>query len=284
MDMRVMMKAVDPQDIVYRYWDNLPAEMRKIAELLDHAISANSQSERSLSELHAEIHRMSGAALCMGYQHIGRKLEKMETMLDDLRSSEQNNASKKLKSITELFASVARIRQQTSPLNSSLLSANPAQPAVDSLLQKLSSTAKDRQETLADQRILFADDDLSTRMLMREILVSLGIPNVATVASGTELLDLSRQFQPSIIISDWYMEPLNGLELLKIIRNGETRIPSDIRIVFLTSKNTLGHLQEAADAGVSHFLVKPFSTRQVQVALTTVLTQQRSDELSDILD
>ena len=44
------------------------------------------------------------------------------------------------------------------------------------------------------------------------------------------------------------------------------------------------YCQEAADAGVSHFLVKPFSTRQVQVALTTVLTQQRSDELSDILD
>lgn len=260
--------SVAQESVVQRYCQKLPKEFRHLSRLLETATSEPDQTRSKLADLNSELHRMAGSAYCMGYAFIGRELSELNEILEEEMLQGDETRSDFLKGVAIKFEHVARLRSHVSPFNSSLLYNDGIEQP---LLKRSKRHMNSVRSMLARQRVLFADDDLSIRMLMRDILTSIGVLNVATTANGEELLDLADQFSPTIIITDWCMEPLNGLDVLRHIRRGDTNLSDNIRVIFLSTKSTLSDVQEAVGEGADHFLAKPFSRKNVERALLHVL-------------
>lgn len=262
--------SIAQESIVQKYCSRLPNEIQRLTGLLESAQKNSSRTHLILNDLNGEFHRMAGTAFCMGYAFLGRELSDLHQMVDEELVRRGSLSQRTLRAVASKLEGVARLRAHASPVNSSLLYNDGIH---EPILKRSKRHLKSVRALFAKQRVLFADDDLSVRMLMRDILTSLGVLNVATAANGEELLDLARQFAPTIIITDWCMEPLNGLDILRNIRRGDTSMSDRIRVIFLSTKSTLSDVQEAVGEGANHFLAKPFSARNVERALLHVLPQ-----------
>lgn len=115
-------------------------------------------------------------------------------------------------------------------------------------------------------RVLIADDDLTSRTILDEFLTSFG-HEVATAADGAEAFELVQQADYRVVISDWEMPHMDGLELCRTIR--ERQLASYVYFVLLTSRNSSDDLVEGLDAGADDFIAKPFDPDELRVRLRT---------------
>lgn len=111
-------------------------------------------------------------------------------------------------------------------------------------------------------RILVIDDMPSIRDLVKNHLKAMGYENVTEAGDGEAALKIINQHQSAgspfgLIISDWNMPALSGLELLKKVR-AESK---DTPFVLLTSESERDEVTEAVLAGVSQYIVKPFAAK-----------------------
>jgi putative two-component system response regulator len=114
------------------------------------------------------------------------------------------------------------------------------------------------------ERIFVVDDDDLTRDLIINFLNSLGLES-SGFGDPRQALEAVDEFHPRIIISDWEMPHLDGLELCRRIRarNGN----SHIHFIMLTVRTSKEELDRAFDAGVDDFLAKPFSEVELTARL-----------------
>jgi DNA-binding response OmpR family regulator len=113
-------------------------------------------------------------------------------------------------------------------------------------------------------KILIADDDVVSQMILAEQLQSLG--HAVTIASdGREAWGLFQTTSPQLIITDWIMPDIDGLELSRMIR-AENR-EQYTYIMFLTILQGKGSYLEAMDAGADDFISKPFDVEQLSARL-----------------
>jgi two-component system cell cycle response regulator len=107
-------------------------------------------------------------------------------------------------------------------------------------------------------RILMVDDDKAVLMIMKMLLDSAG-HTVAVAQNGVEALATLKEFKPQIVITDWVMPEMNGIELCKAIRrNPDWR---NIYIFMLTSLESTDRLVEAFDAGANDYMTKPINAK-----------------------
>ena len=102
---------------------------------------------------------------------------------------------------------------------------------------------------------LIVDDSQVVRMVTRKILVSLGFA-VAEAENGEVALAKVLDIRPDVILLDWRMPVMNGLEVLQALRMCE-EIPQPI-VVFCTTDNDVEHIEKAVKAGANEYIVKPF--------------------------
>ncbi len=124
-----------------------------------------------------------------------------------------------------------------------------------------------------DTNILFLDDMPSMRELLRSQLKSLGFNNLFEANNGKEGLEvLLRQAKTNkpiqLVISDWHMPLMTGLEFLKQIRS--TNEYANLPFVLLTSETDREQVTEAIVSGASQYIVKPFSVKTFAEKLKTV--------------
>jgi CheY-like chemotaxis protein/HPt (histidine-containing phosphotransfer) domain-containing protein len=265
-----------PRRIVQRYCSQLPADVTQATNLLETLLLNADETGGALKQLHMEVHRMSGAANCMGFPALGQELSSVETILSGYIEENRVVTRALLEKVAAKLEAIARLMGGVLPDNSLLLHKAEVIPA--SMQQAPRSTKADLRKLMAKQRILFADDDRAIRMLMREILISIGISQVEVVASGAELLKVAPLFDPTIIITDWHMEPVNGLEYLKRVRSGQAEIARNTPVVFLTSQKTVAKVQEVIGEGADHFLVKPFTQNLVERAICQVAEKKMKND------
>jgi two-component system, cell cycle response regulator len=112
--------------------------------------------------------------------------------------------------------------------------------------------------------ILAVDDDPLTLISLKKILSGEG-KEILTAEDGEEALNIALEKQPHIIITDWRMPKMNGLELCKILRRTSTT--QHIYIVMLTSYETDDELIQAFEAGADDFITKPFTPKVLEARI-----------------
>jgi len=113
-------------------------------------------------------------------------------------------------------------------------------------------------------RILVVDDDRATRLLLSKIL-SRWEHEVFTASDGVEALELLEREKVQLVISDWSMPRMDGLELCRRIR--ATRFPGYVYVIMLTAKDTKSELVAAMEAGADDFIAKPFDSSELNVRI-----------------
>jgi diguanylate cyclase (GGDEF)-like protein len=107
-------------------------------------------------------------------------------------------------------------------------------------------------------RVLIVDDDTSMRTVVKSLLTNAGY-EVCEARNGKEGFDKALEMQPHILITDWLMPEMDGVELTRSLR--QTKIGRGIYILILTALEAEDKLVEAFDAGVDDFMSKPLKSR-----------------------
>ena len=119
-------------------------------------------------------------------------------------------------------------------------------------------------------KLLIVDDSKAMRMIVIRTLKAAGFQDVETLeaASGMEAIDVLANESPDLILSDWNMPEMKGIDLLKRLR--ETG--NNTRLGFVTSESGAEVLKEATEAGAEFFISKPFTPEKFESTLTPFLT------------
>lgn len=108
----------------------------------------------------------------------------------------------------------------------------------------------------SDALLLLVDDSASMRQCIRDLLHELGFPSIDEAADGAAALALFERTPYDVVITDWHMPRVNGLELLRSIRGGAQR--RETPVLVLTGSVTRDHVHEALAAGANGYVNKPF--------------------------
>lgn len=124
-----------------------------------------------------------------------------------------------------------------------------------------------------ETRILVVDDMPTIRDLVKNQLKAMGFKNIIDAADGEAAMLLLMQNQTAgtpfqLVISDWNMPKMTGLEFLKQVRASETW--ANLPFVLLTSESERDQVSQAILAGVSQYVVKPFAAKVFEEKLKTV--------------
>jgi two-component system chemotaxis response regulator CheY len=121
----------------------------------------------------------------------------------------------------------------------------------------------------ANVRILLVDDSKVMRGIVRRTLRQAGFENhdVVEAANGAEAMSEIQKQAPDVVLSDWNMPEMSGIELLKALRAGGNQL----KLGFITSEGTQDMRKLAEDNGASFFVTKPFTVESFQAALSNVI-------------
>lgn len=114
--------------------------------------------------------------------------------------------------------------------------------------------------------ILVVDDFQTMTQLMRYLLLTLGFKNVDEARDGGTALTKMSEKEYGLVISDWNMEPVSGLDLLKHLRAQGNEVP----FIMVTAENKTENVVEAKQAGVTNYIVKPYNAVTLRNKLISV--------------
>ena len=170
-----------------------------------------------------------------------------------MASSERDPVTREL--VTVILSSVSRIQN----LLRTSADRFPANEPVTQILQ-----AGPNPDTV---RILVVDDESMIRGLLNSLLAKLGY-GVTTASSGEEALELCTDNRYDIILMDYRLGDMNGLDVFQQIRPDQ----KTARVVFLTGDPNIAELQTAVQqAGADGFITKPFEVAEIEVVIERLL-------------
>ncbi len=119
-------------------------------------------------------------------------------------------------------------------------------------------------------KILVVDDSSTMRRIIVNTLARLGYKDVVQGADGVEAWEaLQANPDVGVVITDWNMPNMNGLELVKKIRAEEKYV--DVPIIMVTTEGGKAEVITALKAGVNNYIVKPFTPQVLKEKLQAVL-------------
>ena len=116
--------------------------------------------------------------------------------------------------------------------------------------------------------VLVVDDYGTMRRIIRNLLTQIGFSNIDEAADGATALGKLREKPFGLVISDWNMEPMTGLQLLKEVRS-DAKL-AHIPFVMVTAESKTENVIAAKEAGVTNYIVKPFNAETLKQKLTAV--------------
>lgn len=123
--------------------------------------------------------------------------------------------------------------------------------------------------------ILIVDDNRHMRALLCSIVHALGMKRIKEVADGETALKVIDEFSPDIVLTDWHMEPMDGLELVRKIRGSGEESTRYVPIIMLTGHSEVQRVREARDAGIHEFLAKPISAKSLFARIAAIVENPR---------
>jgi CheY-like chemotaxis protein len=125
-------------------------------------------------------------------------------------------------------------------------------------------------------KALIVEDNMHMRALLRALLNSIGITEIAEAVNGQAAVELLHTHSPDLVLTDLAMAPMDGLEFTRHIRNHEDS-PNPFVPIIMVSGHTEKHRVEAArDAGVTEFLAKPVNAHNLFSRIAEIVERPRA--------
>jgi two-component system, chemotaxis family, chemotaxis protein CheY len=115
-------------------------------------------------------------------------------------------------------------------------------------------------------KFMLVDDSSTMRKVQRRTLERLGFTNIVDAEDGKQALDLLPTALPDVIITDWNMPNVNGLEFVKTVRQTDKKVP----ILMCTTEAEKSKVVEAIKAGINDYLIKPFTPEGLSAKIKRV--------------
>jgi len=122
-----------------------------------------------------------------------------------------------------------------------------------------------------NMKVLVVDDFSTMRRIVKNILRQLEFNNIIEADDGSTGLEVLQKEKIGIIISDWNMPKMTGLELLKAVRADDAL--KDIPFLMVTAEAQQENIIEAVKAGVSNYIVKPFTAETLSQKIEQVFNK-----------
>lgn len=113
-------------------------------------------------------------------------------------------------------------------------------------------------------KILVVDDQKTMRRIVKNLMNQLGVANVDEAIDGQSALQKLVQNRYDVILSDWNMEPMTGLEFLQYVRRDATYRHKHTPFIMITAETRPENIQEAIKSGVDNYITKPFDADTLQ--------------------
>ena len=120
-----------------------------------------------------------------------------------------------------------------------------------------------------NMNVLIVDDYKTMLRIVRNLLKQLGFNNVDEATDGSMALQMLRVGSYGLVISDWNMEPMTGLQLLREVR-ADAKL-KDTPFIMVTAESKTENVVAAKQAGVSNYIVKPFNAETLKGKMASVL-------------
>ncbi len=120
-----------------------------------------------------------------------------------------------------------------------------------------------------DMTVLIVDDFLTMRRIVRKILRDLQFENIIEAEDGSAAVEVLSTNKIDLIVSDWNMPKMTGLELLKYVRSQEST--KDLPFLMVTAEAQKENIVEAVKAKVSNYIVKPFTAAILEEKLGKIV-------------
>jgi len=134
------------------------------------------------------------------------------------------------------------------------------------------------KSTYAALKVMIVDDDGGTRRLIRRMLNQIGIETVIECADGLRGVQEVLRTKPDAVFCDIHMEPVNGNEFLRMLRDAKIGWVKRLPIVFLTSDNQQESVVTAVENQVDGYLVKPVSMVVLKARVDAIVAKMRAEE------
>lgn len=119
--------------------------------------------------------------------------------------------------------------------------------------------------------VLVVDDYATMLRIVKNLLKQIGFDNVDEASDGGQAFQMMKLKKYGLVISDWNMQPTSGIELLRSVRSD-----ADLKstpFIMVTAESKTDNVIEAKNAGVSNYIVKPFSSEILKGKIASVLGQ-----------
>ncbi|MTJ82621.1 MAG: response regulator [Telmatospirillum sp.] len=120
-----------------------------------------------------------------------------------------------------------------------------------------------------NMHVLIVDDYKTMLRIIRNLLRQIGFVNIDEATDGSMALQMMRGGNYGLVISDWNMEPMTGLQLLREVR-GDAKL-KNTPFIMVTAESKSENVIAAKEAGVSNYIVKPFNAETLQAKMVSVL-------------
>jgi two-component system chemotaxis response regulator CheY len=119
--------------------------------------------------------------------------------------------------------------------------------------------------------ILIVDDFSTMRQIVKKSLKQLGFDNITEAVDGADALNKLQSEEFKFVISDWNMPNMMGIELLRAIR-GDDKLKS-LPFLMVTAEAQKDNIIEAAKAGVSQYIIKPFTVDSLEQKIDAIFSK-----------
>lgn len=121
-----------------------------------------------------------------------------------------------------------------------------------------------------NMKVLVVDDYRTMLRILKNLLKQLGFKNSEEAVDGSEALQiLKKEKDYGLVISDWNMQPMTGIELLRAVRSDPDL--KHIPFIMVTAESKPENVVAAKEAGVSNYIVKPFNAETLRSKMASVL-------------
>ncbi len=123
--------------------------------------------------------------------------------------------------------------------------------------------------------VMIVDDNRMMRALLQSLLDSFGVGSVIRAGNGEDALHILANEPVDIVITDWLMSPLDGLEFVRAVRTGKTSPNRLVPILMMTGLSEMWRVAAARDMGVNGFIVKPLTGESLLSRIIHIIEHPR---------